>query len=144
MPSLYTQIDINAPKSAVWQALIRKERWIKWNTFLYDRDPKRPFRAGSTVSLSLRRLREESETEFQPQILALQPESCLRWAYKVPGYQSVHIFELQEIGRHQTQYIHQEIFSGVLSQVVLQFLRRDEHQGMKRMAWELKRYVEGY
>jgi len=40
MPSLYAEIDIEAPKSAVWQALIHKDYWVEWNTFLFDCDPR--------------------------------------------------------------------------------------------------------
>lgn len=143
MPSLYTEIEINAPKSAVWHALIRKEKWLYWNTFLYDRNPNRPFTQGKSVHLSLRRVHEESETEFEPRILLLQPETCLRWVYKAPGFRSESIFELQQIDRHRTKYVHQENLSGAVTSFFLLFLRQDQQQGLRRMARELKQYVEG-
>ncbi len=144
MPSLYTEIEINAPKSAVWQALIHKEEWLKWNTFLYDLNPKKPFVQGRTVHLSLRRLREEAETEFEPKITLLQAETCLKWVSTAPGFRSEHLFELQEIDRRRTKYIHQENLSGIVTNFFMPFLRQDEQQGLRRMAWELKQYVEGY
>ncbi|HEY9640032.1 MAG TPA: SRPBCC domain-containing protein [Coleofasciculaceae cyanobacterium] len=144
MPSLYTAIEINAPKSVVWQALVHKEDWLKWNTFLYDRDPTQPLAQGRTVQLSLRRSREEAETEFAPRITLLQPEICLRWNYSALGFHSEHVFELQEIGANRSKYIHQEHFSGLVTQLFLPFLRQDEQQGLRRMARELKQYVEGY
>ncbi|PSB22671.1 hypothetical protein C7B76_03090 [filamentous cyanobacterium CCP2] len=142
MPSLYTEIEINAPKLAVWQALIRKENWLKWNTFLYDRNPSLSFKQGRTVQLSLRRMREETETEFEPQITLLQPNVCLRWIYTAPGFRSEHVFELQEVGRNRTKYIHQETMTGAVTVLFVPFLRRDEQQGIRRMARELKQYVE--
>ena len=142
MPSLYTEIEINAPKSAVWQALLHKENWLKWNTYLYDRNPRLPFKQGQTVQLSLRRLREETETEFSPRITLLQPEMCLRWVATAPGFRSEHIFQLQEIGWQRTKYIHQENLSGVTTYLFLPFLKQDELQGLRRMARELKQYVE--
>lgn len=144
MPSLYAEIEINAPKLAVWQALLRKQEWLKWNTFLYDRNPVLLFRQGQVVQLSLRRLREETETEFEPRITLLRPEVCLRWVYTAPGFRSEHVFELQEIGWNRTKYIHQEHFSGLVTHLFLPFLRQDEKQGLRRMARELKRYVEEY
>lgn len=144
MPSLYAEIEINAPKSAVWAALFHKENWLRWNTFLYDRNPNLPFVQGRTVQLSLRRLREETETEFEPRITLLQPEVCLRWNYSAPGFRSEHVFELQEVGRNRTKYIHRENLSGLITQFFLSFLRKDEQQGLRRMAWELKQYVEGH
>lgn len=142
MPSLYAEIEISAPQSVVWQALIRKENWLKWNTFLYDRNPKIPFVQGKKVYLSLRRQREETETEFEPQILLLLPESCLRWVYSAPGFRSEHLFELQQVDRNRTKYLHRETWSGVMTPVFLSFLRKDEQQGLRRMAHELKYYIE--
>jgi hypothetical protein len=144
MPSLYTEIEINAPKSVVWQTLIHKEKWLYWNTFLYDRNPQKPFVQGRSVHLSLRRVREENETEFEPRITLLQPETCLRWVYTAPGFRSESIFELQQVDRQRTKYIHQENLSGAVTRVFLLFLRQDEQQGLRRMARELKQYVEGF
>lgn len=142
MPSLYSQIEISAPKAVVWQTLLDKQNWLRWNTFLYDRNPQLPFAQGRTVQLSLRRLREETETEFDPKILLLHPEACLRWGYRAPGFRSEHVFELQEVGRNRTQYLHREIFAGVMTPFFLSFLRQDEQQGIRRMARELKYYLE--
>lgn len=144
MPFLYTEIEINAPKSAVWQALIRKEHWLKWNTFLYDRNSALPFKQGQTVQLSLRRMQEESETEFEPRITLLQPNVCLRWFYQAPGFRSEHLFELQEVGRNRTKYLHQETVAGAVMLLFVPFLRQDEQKGIQRMARELKQYVEQY
>ena len=143
MPNLYTAIEINAPKAVVWDVLIQKEQWFRWNTFLYDCDPARPFRQGTQVSLALRRLEGDEETEFQPRILLLQPTVCLRWISQIPGFRSEHVFELQEVGFNRTQYTHRERFSGVLSRMFLPFIRQDEKQGLKRMAYQLKRHIEG-
>lgn len=144
MPSLYTKIEINAPRSAVWSALFNKQDWLKWNTFLYDLDPALPLAQGREVLLSLRRLPGEDETEFKPRIILLQPEVCLRWFYTAPGFNSEHVFELQDIGINRTQYIHRERISGALSRLFLPFIRQDEQQGLRRMAQELKHYVEQY
>lgn len=144
MPSLYAEIEINAPKSTVWRALTYKENWLKWNTFLYDLNPALPFKQGQTVHLSLKRSREETETEFEPRILLFQPPVCLRWVYTAPGLRSVHTFELQDIGYDRTKYIHQETVSGPAMVLFMPFLRHDEQQGLRRMARELKNYVERY
>jgi hypothetical protein len=142
MPSLYTEIEINAPKSAVWQALLHKEHWSQWNTFLFDRSVTQPFQQGQPVSLSLRRLNAESETEFQPIVTLVQPEVCLRWVTAAPGFKNEHVFELQDVGWQRTKYTHQENFSGLLTPIFLAFIRHDEQQGLRRMARELKQYVE--
>lgn len=142
MPSIYTAIEINAPRRHVWRVLYHKEQWLYWNTFLYDCDPRRSFTPGQDVYLSLRRVPGEDVTEFQPTVTIVQPEDCLQWISKIPGFISVHSFELQEIGRDRTQYIHHERFSGKLTRLFLPFIRQDERTGIQRMALELKHYVE--
>ncbi|MCU0570743.1 MAG: SRPBCC domain-containing protein [Oculatellaceae cyanobacterium Prado106] len=142
MPSLYASVDIQAPRAVVWRSLIHKETWLQWNTFLYDRDPDRPFAQGRTVNLSFRRQGEEAETEFEAKITLLQPGFCLRWVSIAPGYRSEHTFELQDIDRDRTRYTHQETLSGLITHMMLPFLRKDQQQGIRRMARQLKYFAE--
>jgi hypothetical protein len=142
MAGLYTEIEINAPKQRVWRALFQKDKWLYWNTFLFDCDPTHKFRPGQEVLLSLRRLPNEEETEFEPLVTRVQPDICLSWVSTIPGFRNESVFELQEIGVGRTKYIHKTYYSGILSRVFLPFIRDDERQGIQRMARELKRYVE--
>ncbi|MBE7381181.1 MAG: SRPBCC domain-containing protein [Leptolyngbya sp. SIO1E4] len=142
MPTLHTEIEINAPRSLVWATLIRKDEWRRWNTFLYDSDPALLIRQGQAIFLSVRRLEEDESTDFEPLVTLVQPDVCLRWVAQMPGFKSEHVFELQDLGPNRTLYIHCERFKGILSTVFLPFIRQDEKQGIKRMARQLKRYVE--
>jgi hypothetical protein len=142
MPSIYAEIEINAARSIVWRSLVQKQDWLKWNTFLYDRAPDQPFARGQSIPLSLKRLSDEAETEFQALITLIQPDVCLKWVAAAPGFQAEHVFELQEIGLNRTKYTHRENVSGALSRIFLPFIRQDEQQGLRRMANELKRYAE--
>jgi len=142
MPSIYAEIEINAPRSRVWQALIHKENWLKWNTFLYDRNPSQSFTRGQSILLSLKRLSDEAETEFRAHITLMQPNTCLKWVATAPGFRSEHVFELQDIGINRTKYAHRENVSGSLSSLFFPFIRRDEQQGLRRMATEIKHYTE--
>ena len=143
MPTLYAEIDINAPQSVVWDALIRKEQWRFWNTFLYDCNPGLQIARGNEIFLSMQRLEGDEETEFQPVVTLLRPPYLMRWVSTIPGLRSEHLFELQETVPGRTHYIHREVFSGILSKVFLPFIRRDERQGLRRMAQQLKMHVEG-
>jgi hypothetical protein len=142
MPTLYVETEINAAKSMVWQVILNKEKWLYWNTFLFDRNPNLPFEVGQKLFLSLRRVSGEEETEFHPVVTRVQPETCLMWTTQIFGFRNQHVFELQEIGVNRTKYVHREIFNGWLVPIFLPFIRQDERQGMKRMAQELKSYVE--
>jgi hypothetical protein len=142
MPSLYAEIEINASRRRVWQALVRKDQWLYWNTYLYDCEPNQPFEQGREVCLSIRRLPGEEETAFQPIVTLLQPEVCLKGVSSIPGFLNENVFQLQETGRDRTKYVHQENFSGLLTRAIFPFIRQDEQQGIRRMARELKRSVE--
>ncbi|MEO0867095.1 MAG: SRPBCC family protein [Cyanobacteria bacterium J06642_11] len=142
MPSLYAEIEINATAAQVWDALIRKEDWRYWNTFLYDCDPRSNFILGREVFLAMQRIEGDVDTEFQPVVTTLRPGSCLRWVSKIPGLKTEHSFEMQEITPGRTRYLHRDIFMGPLSGVFLPFIREDEREGIRRMAYQLKRYVE--
>ena len=142
MPSIYTDIEINVPRAIAWQILVQKEQWLRWNTFLFDRDTDHAFERGRSVFLSLRRLPDEAETEFQALITVMQPEVCLKWVASAPGFCAEHVFELQDIGVNRTKYTHRENVSGTLSRLFLPFIRRDEQRGLRRMAYELKHYAE--
>ncbi len=142
MPSLYAEIDINAPQSVVWEALLRKDQWRYWNTFLYDCDPGLRITRGGEIFLAMQRLEGDEETEFQPLITMVRPPYMMRWVSTIPGMRSEHIFELRENVPGRTHYIHRELFSGILSKVFLPFIRQDERQGLRRMAQQLKMHVE--
>ncbi|MEM9006563.1 MAG: SRPBCC domain-containing protein [Cyanobacteria bacterium P01_F01_bin.86] len=142
MPTLRTEIEINAPRHLVWEALIRKDEWRRWNTFLFDADPALPIRQGQAIFLSVRRLEDDEYTDFEPLITLVQPNVCLRWMAKMPGFKSEQTFELQEISPNRTLYRHCTRFKGLLANVFLPFIRQDEKQGIKRMARQLKRHVE--
>ncbi|WP_228016167.1 SRPBCC domain-containing protein, partial [Leptolyngbya ectocarpi] len=142
MPSLYAEIEINAAAAQVWDALVRKEDWRYWNTFLYDCDPRSNFMLGREVFLAMQRIEGDADTEFQPVVTTLRPGSCLRWVSKIPGLKTEHSFEMQEITPGRTRYLHRDIFMGPLSGVFLPFIREDERDGLRRMAYQLKRYVE--
>ncbi|MGB7251527.1 MAG: SRPBCC domain-containing protein [Phormidesmis sp.] len=142
MPILYAEIDINAPQSVVWDALIRKDQWRFWNTFLYDCDPSLRLVRGNEIFLAMQRLEGDEETEFQPVITMMRPPYMMRWVSTIPGLRSEHVFELRETVPGRTRYLHREIFSGILSKVFLPFIRQDERQGLRRMAQQLKLHVE--
>lgn len=142
MPTLYAEIDINAPQSVVWDALVRKDQWRFWNTFLYDCNPGLPMARGSEIFLSMQRLEGDEETEFQPLITMMRSPYVMRWVSSIPGLRSEHVFELRETVPGRTRYLHRETFSGILSKVFLPFIRQDERQGLRRMAQQLKMHVE--
>lgn len=142
MPTLYTEIEINGPRQQIWDILLQKDEWRRWNTFLYDNDPAVSICQGHTLYLSVRRLEADEATDIDPLVTLVQPPTCLRWVAQMPGFKSEHVFELQDLGPNRTIYMHRERFKGILSGLFLPFIREDEKHGMRRMARQLKRQVE--
>ncbi len=141
MPRLHVSTDIRAARPQVWDALLDKRLWRHWNTFLYDQTPNVPLSLNASVKLAMRRVSKETKTQFSVRVVYLRPEACLRWVAIAPGYRSEHQFELEE-GDGYTRYHHQEMITGPMSRLILPFIRQDELRGLRRMALELKRYVE--
>lgn len=78
---------------------------------------------------------------FTARVVHLQPDVCLRWVAIAPGYRSEHQFEL-ETADGITRYHHQETITGIMAQLILPIIRQDELRGLRRMALDLKQYVE--
>jgi hypothetical protein len=144
MPTLYTETLIHTPRQDVWRALIYKDRWRFWNTFLYDCSPNLPFEPGQDVVMAVRRVPGDDPIEFRAKVTQVQPGFGLHWRAAIPGFRSDVSVELQDLDRGLTKYLYQERFSGTFSRFALNFIREDQHRGIRRMARELKSYAERY
>lgn len=143
MPTLYTEIVIHAPRQAVWEALVYKDRWRFWNTFLYDCSPRAGFVPGKDVVLAVRRVPGDEPIEFRAKVRQVMDGYGIQWRAMIPGFASEVSLELQEVGPGRTKYLYQEKISGAIGRFALSFIRDDQMRGMRRMAQELKLYSEG-
>ncbi len=143
MPTLYTEILIEAPRQAVWEALIYKDRWRFWNTYLYDCSPRSGFVPGKEILLAVRRVPGDEPIEFRAKVRTVMDGYGVQWKAAIPGFASDVSMELQEVGQGRTKYLHQEKISGAIGRFALSFIKDDQMRGMRRMAQELKLYSEG-
>ncbi len=143
MPTLYTEILIEAPRQAVWEALVYKDRWRFWNTFLYDCSPRLGFVPGKEILLAVRRVPGDEPIEFRAKVRTVMDGYGVQWKAAIPGFASDVSMELQEVGQGRTKYLHQEKVSGAIGRFALSFIKDDQMRGMRRMAQELKLYSEG-
>ncbi len=143
MPTLYTEILIEAPRQAVWEALVYKDRWRFWNTFLYDCSPRLGFVPGKEILLAVRRVPGDEPIEFRAKVRTVMDGYGVQWKAAIPGFASEVSMELQEVGQGRTKYLHQEKVSGAIGRFALSFIKDDQMRGMRRMAQELKLYSEG-
>lgn len=142
MPILYYETTIAAPRQAVWEALVYKDRWRFWNTFLYDCSPRLGFVPGQAVVLAVRRVPGDEPIEFRAKVKQVMDGYGIQWRAAIPGFASEVSLELQDVGYQRTKYLYQEKISGLAGRFALSFIREDQRQGIQRMAQELRAYVE--
>ena len=142
MPTLYTETIIYAPRQTVWEAIVYKDRWRFWNTFLYDCSPRLGFVPGKEVLLAVRRVSGDEPIEFRAKVRSVMDGYGVQWRAAVPGFSSEVSIEVQDVGDDRTKYLYQEKISGLAGRFALSFIREDQTRGMGRMAQELRQYVE--
>ncbi len=144
MREVYTEIIINAPRSAVWRVLADIPGYNRWNPFLTYGGGE--VKEGETLKLNVR-LPGAWVTPTQVRVLTVTPEQELAWLghfLNIPrlidGY---HSFQLIKQGEDQTKLVHKEHFEGFLLPFFFGwFTERKIKQGMERMNPALKRTVE--
>ena len=142
MPTIYTETIIYSPRQAVWEAIVYKDRWRFWNTFLYDCSPRVGFIPGRDVLLAVRRVPGDEPIEFRAKVQQVVEGYGIQWRAAIPGFVSEVSIELQDVGFDRTKYLYQEKISGIAGRFALSFIRDDQKRGMERMAQELRHYVD--
>lgn len=111
---LRTEIEILAPKSAVWKVLADFPGYPEWNPFIPSiRGEQRP---GERLEIILSPP-DGREMTIRPTLEAFDPDAELRWRGHLlhPAvFQGIHFFKLTEIDANRTRLTHGEDFSGFL------------------------------
>lgn len=137
-----TTIEIDAPASRVWAVLTDFGRYSEWNPFI--RSIHGQAKQGEQLEILIQPPGVTGMT-FRPVILALQPETELRWLGRLilPGiFDGEHQFQLEPIGAGRTQLIHRERFSGLLVPLLWRSLDIQARAGFEAMNHALKQRVE--
>lgn len=142
MKAITTTVDIAAPPSAVWEALMDFESYPEWNPFVVAISGAP--RVGSHLSVRLARPGRTPVT-IRPTVTAFAEGRALEWLGSVwfrGIFDGRHRFELipTETG---TRLDHSERFAGILAPVVLRAIGRDTRLGFEAMNSALRDRVEG-
>lgn len=140
--TLYTEIEIDAPREVVWSQLTDTARHPDWNPFIkkFEGDLK----VGNRIAVMLQPA-GGSAMAFTPQILKADPNEELRWVGKlgVKGvFDGEHFFILEERPDGKTLLRHGEVFSGVLAHILLGLLETKTRMGFEAMNIALKQRAE--
>ena len=139
---LNTNIEINAPATAIWEVLIDFSRYSQWNPFI--RSISGEAKHGGQLEVFIQPPGGSTMT-FRPVIVALQPGRELRWIGRLllPGiFDGEHQFQIEPLGENRTRFIHREVFSGLLVPLLWRNLDSQTRQGFEEMNHALKTLVE--
>ena len=138
---LYTEIEINAPVSAVWKQLADTERYPEWNPFIKRISGE--LTEGNQLDVTIQS-DDKSAMNFKPVILKIKDNQELRWVGRLifPGiFDGEHYFVVEETSNGNTTFRHGETFSGMLS-VLFGLIEDDTRKGFEAMNRALKQRVE--
>lgn len=142
MKYIYTEIEINAPASKVWEILTDFDKYPDWNPFLISLYGKPE--PGKTFSVSIKPDGKKPMT-FKPVCLKFERNSEFRWQGNLffKGlFDGEHIFEMIEIEPNRTRFIHRENFSGILVSILWKQLDTNTRRGFEKMNEKLKERAE--
>ena len=141
-PSITTEIEIDAPASAVWAELADTEAYGDWNPFV--RRICGDLEVGNRLEVTVGAA-GNTPRDFTPEVLVAEENAELRWVGRL-GFQGVfdgeHYFILEETDRGTTIFRHGETFTGLLGYPLIALIREDTHNGFLAMNEALKARVE--
>lgn len=143
MPTIETQIVIEAPASKVWGILIDFPAMPAWNPFI--RKISGSPTPGGRLTVQIEPPGQSAMT-FKPTVLVASPDAELRWLGTVLGrwvFAGEHYFILEPTGPRTTRFTHGERFSGLLAPLLMRGrMLAATQQGFVAMNEALKRRAE--
>ena len=141
-PSITTEIEIDAPASAVWKELADTDAYGDWNPFV--RRISGDLEAGEYLEVTVG-ADGNSPMDFTPEVLVADENEELRWVGRL-GFKGIfdgeHYFILEETDRGTTIFHHGETFTGLLGYPLIALIREDTHNGFLAMNEALKARAE--
>ena len=108
---VYTEIEIEAPASRVWEILADNESYPEWNP--YHVSVRGELEAGRKLEVVLHKPNGE-RVEIEPRVMRVVPMRELTWGGGVAGiFYGEHVFALEEIDAADTRLVHKEDFVGI-------------------------------
>lgn len=139
---IHTEININEHVAKVWELLTDFHNFELWNPFI--RKIEGTPTIGTKIKIHISTSRGKKRI-YQPKITKLVPSKELRWFGKsmIPGFfNGERIFVLEPLENDHTRFIHKEIFTGILVDLVGNRLDKDLHDSFVSMNEALKKRAE--
>ncbi len=140
--SIQTEITIDAPAEAVWQALTQSEDISSWNPFVKKLDGT--IAVGETLAVTIQQP-NGSAMDFAPTVLVADENRELRWVGRL-GFKGIfdgeHYYVLEQQADGTTLFRHGETFRGMLVHVLYPLIGDSTTEGFKQMNAALKAEAE--
>ena len=126
MKELMTQEVIKAPPSVVWDRLTESSNYSHWNDFIkrFEGDPLDGNRL--RVSFKIPDKKGFRYFNYRPHVVKADPEKELRWVGNPYLFGFVfsgeHYFVLRPMKDGNTEFLHGEIFKGILLPIMWNYL----------------------
>lgn len=141
MHHLRTEITIDAPLDAVWDALTDLPGWESWNPSFHD--IRGQIVAGARLSF---RVGPDSRMRIRPRVIEVADRRTFAWRghlFGVPGlFDGEHRFTLAPTAGGGTHLVQEERFAGVLRKLVLRRIGNDVAASFAAMNAALKAHLE--
>lgn len=134
---LETSIMIDAPVTQVWEVFVDFKKYPEWNPFVLAIDGE--VAKNEQIAITLPTM------NFKPTVLKFDEASELRWLGKLwmKGiFDGEHYFQFKAIDENRTQFIHDELFKGILVPLMLKQLNGSIKKGFEEMNQTLKTRAE--
>jgi hypothetical protein len=137
---LESWIDINAPVSDVWDALINIESWEQWNSFIPLVEGK--LEVGNTMKIKVVSPGMKEMT-FEPEVYEIEKFKRISWGggFLVFIYRGIHEFILEAIDDSTTRFRQIEKFQGPIVLLMKKMIQKTAI-GYLNMNEEFKVFLE--
>lgn len=142
MKEIRTEIDIEASAEKTWKVLTDFSGFSQWNPFI--RQINGSPEVGIKLKIYLHTSNGKNRT-YQPTVTKVVPNRELRWFGKsiIPGiFNGERIFTIEPSESNRIHFVHKEIFTGLLVNLIGSRLDKDMYQSFIKMNEALKETVE--
>lgn len=142
MKELYSEIEIQASDTRVWQLLTDFSSYPQWNPLI--RWAKGEAKVGAQLEVHIQPSGASGMT-FKPIVLKSEPNRELRWLghLLLPGlFDGEYIFVIEILEANRVRFIQREIFTGLLVPLLSRGLDTDTRRGFEEMNHALNAQAE--
>ena len=142
MKSIKTAITINAPAETIWNILAHTAAYPTWNPLVVTLNGE--LKEGNNIEIHVS-LGKDKPSVFKPRLLVVKKDTELRWkgSLFVKGlFDGEHSFQLEPQADGSVRFVHEEVFTGMLSSLIFGMIGKDTLAGFNAMNEALKHRAE--